>query len=73
MKVDSSINGISRNLEETGVVFAARAADGIKFPKRRRDRVRDIVRSENLIVPISQRRIVGISEMFVERNMHLFG
>jgi len=55
------------------VVFAARAADCIKFPKRSRDRTRDIVRSKNLIVLISQQRIVGISEMSFERNMHLFG
>ena len=54
------------------MVFAARAADCIKFPQRRKDRTRDIVRSENLIVPISQRRIVGISEMFFEQNIHLF-
>jgi len=55
------------------VVFAARAADCIKFPTRSRDRTRDIVRSENLIVLISKQRIVGISEMFFELNMHFFG
>jgi len=37
VQVGSGINGVSRNLKETGVVFAARAADGIKFPKRCRD------------------------------------
>jgi len=51
VQVGSGINGVSRNLEETGVVFVAWAADGIKFPKRSRDRARDIVRSENVTVP----------------------
>ena len=52
VEIGSGVNSIRTNLEEVGVVLAARAAKGIKFPKSGWHKERGIVSHEDGLVVI---------------------
>ena len=52
VEIGSGVNSIRTNLEEVGVVLAARAAKGIKFPKSGWHKERGIVSHEDGLVAI---------------------
>ena len=50
MEVRSGIDSICTNVKEAGVVFATRAAKGVKFAKSSRHKERSVVAHEDVVV-----------------------
>ena len=60
----SVINSIRGNLEEAGVVLAARAAQGIKFPKGGGHKERGIISNKDGVVAIEFHLSLACLEMY---------
>jgi len=68
VELGSGINSIRGNVEEAGVVLAARAAKGIKFPKSGRHKERGIVSHEDGVVAIEFHLSLHVWECITDRQ-----